>query len=106
MGGLLVQKYLECNPATGAVLMASMPTGGVTGLVARFGLRHPLVLLRINASLSLRPLFGTPAMVRASAEIFRGMGHHMMLDNGWERVADRIDAWIRQVASRPSLRPP
>lgn len=165
MGGLLVQKYLEGNPAAGAVLMASLPTGGVTGLVVRLGMRHPLVLLRINATLRLQPLFGTTAMVRevaftpetpqeviddcharirdesylafldmlfvrprprriatpvlvlggerdgiltvgevhrtarayhTRAEIVPRMGHHMMLDDGWEKVADRIDAWVRQ----------
>jgi pimeloyl-ACP methyl ester carboxylesterase len=30
------------------------------------------------------------------AEIVPQMGHHMMLDDGWEKVADRIDAWFRQ----------
>ncbi len=24
------------------------------------------------------------------------MGHDMMLDEGWHKVADRIDAWVRE----------
>jgi hypothetical protein len=27
------------------------------------------------------------------------MGHDMMLDQGWEDVADRIDAWLRASGS-------
>jgi pimeloyl-ACP methyl ester carboxylesterase len=30
------------------------------------------------------------------AEIFAGMGHDMMLDDGWQLVAERIDAWVGQ----------
>jgi hypothetical protein len=28
------------------------------------------------------------------AEIFPGMGHAMMLDVGWQKVADRIIGWL------------
>ena len=31
------------------------------------------------------------------------MGHDMTLEPGWERVADRVDAWVRRIeVSRPS----
>lgn len=32
------------------------------------------------------------------AEIFPGMGHLMMLEAGWQKVADRIIAWLRAQA--------
>lgn len=33
------------------------------------------------------------------AELFDGIGHHMTLGAGWERVADRVDAWVRRLRS-------
>ena len=48
LGGLVVQKYLENNFAPGAVLMASIPTGGTIRAVLRLLQRHPIVLLKAN----------------------------------------------------------
>ncbi len=167
LGGLLAQMYLERNPAPGAVLMASIPPGGMIRPAARFAARHPLAFLKGNLLLSLRPLVGTTALVRemffspdtpqdvvdnceahlqdesypafvdvlfftlprprrvratpmlvmgtdrdgfftideirrtasaygTEAEIYRGMGHNMMLDPGWQEVADRVDAWVQE----------
>ena len=33
------------------------------------------------------------------ADLFDGMGRDMTLNAGWERVADRVDAWVRRVRS-------
>jgi alpha-beta hydrolase superfamily lysophospholipase len=38
----------------------------------------------------------TARAYRTEAEILPGLGHDMMLDEGWERVADRIDVWVRE----------
>jgi hypothetical protein len=35
------------------------------------------------------------AAYRIQAEIYSGMGHNLMVDQGWPQVADRIDTWIR-----------
>jgi hypothetical protein len=36
----------------------------------------------------------TARAYRSEAEIFPRMGHDMMLDVGWQQVADRICAWV------------
>ncbi len=38
----------------------------------------------------------TARAYRTEAEIFPGMGHDMMLDTDWPKVADRIGWWIRE----------
>jgi pimeloyl-ACP methyl ester carboxylesterase len=39
----------------------------------------------------------TAAAYRTEAEIIPGMGHDLMLDQGWEQVADRIHTWVGDV---------
>jgi alpha-beta hydrolase superfamily lysophospholipase len=41
----------------------------------------------------------TAGVYRTEPEVFPRMGHDMMLDQGWEDVADRIDAWLRASGS-------
>ncbi|PJZ58312.1 alpha/beta hydrolase [Leptospira barantonii] len=36
----------------------------------------------------------TAKAYQTEAEIFSGMGHNMMLDAGWEKVADRIETYL------------
>lgn len=46
------------------------------------------------------------AAYRTEAEIVAGMGHDLMLDQGWPQVADRIDTWVRETATRGRLTSP
>jgi hypothetical protein len=39
----------------------------------------------------------TARAYRTEVHIVPGIGHDMMLDTGWEKVADRIDAWSRKL---------
>lgn len=65
MGGGVVQKLLETpNGIPAAVLMASLPPGGVLATSLRIARSHPLRFLRMNLSLSLKPLVEDPALVR------------------------------------------
>ncbi|GBD94276.1 haloalkane dehalogenase [bacterium BMS3Abin05] len=165
MGGQVVQKYLETHAAPAAVLLASVPVKGVLFTTLRMARNHPLIFMKVNLTMSLYPLIGTPALTRESffsadmpdeilntyferlqdesylafldmlifklpkpkkintpllilgaandaifhtneieatarayntqAEIFPGMAHDMMLEAGWQSVADRILEWLK-----------
>lgn len=166
MGGHVVQKYLERGVAPAAVLLASLPPAGALRTTLRILRRHPWIFLKMNLTLSLRPLVATPALAReyffseglsdgqlqgyweqlqdesymgfldmlvlnlpkpqkvrttmlvlgaerdsvfsvaeveataraynTKAEIFEGMAHDMMLEPGWQSVAERIVGWLKE----------
>ena len=64
LGGHVVQKYLESFPAPAAVLMASVPVGGIVKMLKRLARDHPLRFLKANALLALYPFVSTPAMAQ------------------------------------------
>ena len=164
MGGMIVQKYLESHEAPAAVLLASVPPRGVIQATLRAALRHPLVFMKSNLLMSMRPMLGSPQLAKEAlfsadmpedkvmqyfsrlqdesyrayldmmgpnlpqpervqtpmlvmgaaddnlispaeveatahayhtqAEMFPGMAHDMMLETGWQTVADRILGWL------------
>jgi pimeloyl-ACP methyl ester carboxylesterase len=101
LGGLVVQRYLEHGPAPGAVLMASVPPGGMLLPVARLAVRHPMAMLQANLSLRLRPLVATPALAR---ELFFSPDTPQELvddtfarlqDESWPAFVDTVVVWPR-----------
>lgn len=64
MGGLVAQKYLEKHTLPAAVLLASVPPGGVLRTTLRIAARHPLAFARANATMKLYPIVGTPQLTR------------------------------------------
>jgi pimeloyl-ACP methyl ester carboxylesterase len=64
MGGFVVQKYLERHSAPAGVLLASVPPAGVFRMTLRLARRHPLLSAKAASSLSLFPIFSTPALAR------------------------------------------
>lgn len=167
MGSLLVQKYLENRRPSAAVLLASVPPNGDFPATCRIIRRHPLIALKVNATMSMQTLVSTPELFRelnlseaitgetlisyfdragndsyraflgmhspnlkqrynpdvpvlvlgagkdmimseqdvrrtgeyygVEAEIFPRMAHCMMLEPGWQKVADRIIEWLGSI---------
>jgi len=64
MGGMIVQKYLESNGAPAAVLLASAPPQGVVRATLRVALRHPLVFMKANLTMSMLPMLSTPQLAQ------------------------------------------
>jgi pimeloyl-ACP methyl ester carboxylesterase len=62
--------------------------------------RSPILVLGAerDAIFTIGEVRRTASAYRTDAEIFTGMGHDMMLDQGWSAVADRIDTWVREQA--------
>jgi pimeloyl-ACP methyl ester carboxylesterase len=96
MGGVVVQKYLETETATGAVLMATLPPIGGLPAAARLARRYPMAMLKVLATRSLRPLVATPDRTR---ELFFSEGiaaarlleHHSRLqDESFRAFLDMI----------------
>ena len=63
--------------------------------------RAPVLVLGASddAIISADDVRRTARAYDTQAELFDGTGHDMTLGTGWERVADRVDAWVRSPRS-------
>jgi alpha-beta hydrolase superfamily lysophospholipase len=59
--------------------------------------RAPMLVLgaELDTFFTVSEIRRTARAYGTEAHIFPGMGHDMMLDPDWRKVADRIDGWIR-----------
>jgi pimeloyl-ACP methyl ester carboxylesterase len=64
MGGYIVQKYLEKNNVSQAILLATVPVHGAILGTLRKIISHPIAFLKMNLSLRLYPLVCTPDLVK------------------------------------------
>jgi pimeloyl-ACP methyl ester carboxylesterase len=64
-------------------------------------IQAPVLVLgaELDSIITVAEVERTARAYRTEAEIFPGMGHDMMLDKNWHKVADRVDAWVRQVTT-------
>jgi len=60
-------------------------------------IRTPMLVLgaELDRTFTVGEVRATARAYGVEAEIFDGMGHDLMLDVGWERVADRVGEWVR-----------
>jgi pimeloyl-ACP methyl ester carboxylesterase len=54
----------------------------------------PLLVLGVERSFTSEEVHATSRAFHTTAEIFPRMGHNMMLEPGWQAVAERIDGWL------------
>ena len=62
-----------------------------------YRVRVPVLVLGAerDAIFTVAEVRSTARAYETEGEIFPGMGHDMMLDTDWRKVADRISAWVR-----------
>ncbi len=64
MGGFIVQKYLEKYPASGAILLASVPPYGILGPTLKVLSKFPMTFLKANLTLNLRHIIADSASAK------------------------------------------
>jgi pimeloyl-ACP methyl ester carboxylesterase len=64
MGGFITQKYLEVHHSPAAVLLTPVPYYGLWRSTWQIFRRHPLIVLRVLATMRLYPVVETPSLAQ------------------------------------------
>lgn len=97
MGGFIIQEYLEKHNAPAAVLLSSPSPSGLLPAALKTARRHPLIFAKVNMTLSLYPLVGTPQLAR-EAFFSQDLPQEQLLEY-WRRMQDdSIMAYLDMVA--------
>jgi len=86
MGGLVVQKYLQMHGAPAGILIASIPPTGILRTALRLARRHPWLMTKVNATLSLYPLISSPGL--AKELLFSNAMPEVEVDIFWQQMQD------------------
>lgn len=90
LGGLVVQKYLENNPAAAGILLASAPPAGAAALLLRTARQHPIAFLYGTIALNPRLLYRSPRLFREI--LFSADCSDEIVNESYRRLQD--ESWL------------
>jgi pimeloyl-ACP methyl ester carboxylesterase len=103
--GLIREKFFSVHTSEADIArfgpqLQNESMGIIPGMVARLPkpdrVSTPLLVLgaELDDCFTQREVHATAEAYRTQPKMFLGMGHDMMLEPGWEQVADYIDDWL------------
>ena len=99
LGGLIIQHLVTERVFPAAVLIAPIPGRYPPHVIARFALRHPLVMARANLSRDLKALVATPELVRET--LFGPETPEETIRACHERLTGASPVLFREMVQRP-----
>ena len=93
MEAIREEVHMESPLAILDMLLLDLPRPGrVAGNI-------PMLVLggEVDALMSRREMEKSARALGAECEFFPSMAHNLMQDVGWQQVADRIMAWLREL---------
>ena len=87
-------RYMDRFQSESAVAVTGLYTPHLPNVMAIWG--TPVMVLGAGSDPLIPPahVYWTASLTGQIAQIYQGMGHGMMLETGWKRVAEDILAWL------------